>query len=126
MDSDGPNNTTHLPSDGREQVNMSTSCGGVASTTSGGEAWAAPERCRYTAIPRSVRGAGMSGVQLTQANLDKSALLVELFGLSSVGAEANVLGELQFAFVTFLVGQSLEGTAAISLSCVVCLVPYDC
>ncbi|XP_052197837.1 uncharacterized protein LOC127804839 [Diospyros lotus] len=69
-----------------------------------------PQRrgCYYTSIPRVIKNKGISGQELTSLNLDKTKLLESIlmkdYGLS----EDLILGELQFAFVAFLMGQSLQ------------------
>jgi AAR2 protein len=65
-------------------------------------------RCRYTEISAVSSGTGGSEPgRVTAANLDKSELLERLF-LKQHDGKAQLLGELQFAFVTFLMGKSLE------------------
>ncbi|MBA0583347.1 hypothetical protein Gorai_014207, partial [Gossypium raimondii] len=70
-----------------------------------------PKRgCYYTPIPRIIKRKGIESEQLTSLNLDKAStelletLLVKDYG----GSEESLLGELQFAFIAFLMGQSLE------------------
>ena len=55
-----------------------------------------------------MKGPGLSPAQLTALNLDKSAVLVKL-GQRYGGRLEGLLGELQFAFVAFVYGQSLDG-----------------
>ena len=55
------------------------------------------------------RGAGFSPAQLTALNLDKSGMLERVIADSYGGREAGLLAEFQYAFITFLLGQSLEG-----------------
>ncbi|KAL6587836.1 hypothetical protein OROMI_000814 [Orobanche minor] len=64
--------------------------------------------CYYTAIPRVVKHKGMSGKELTDLNLDKTQLLESILIKEYRGDEDAVLAELQFAFIAFLMGQSLE------------------
>jgi hypothetical protein len=59
-----------------------------------------------------VKGPGLSPAQLTALNLDKSALLVKLAGQRYGGRLEGLLAELQFAFVAFVYGQSLDGEPA--------------
>ncbi|KAJ0954437.1 putative A1 cistron-splicing factor, AAR2, AAR2 domain superfamily [Helianthus annuus] len=54
--------------------------------------------CYYTKIPRLIKKKGVVSQDLTSLNLDKD------YG----GTEDLLLGELQFAFIAFLMGQSLE------------------
>ncbi|KAK9904581.1 hypothetical protein M0R45_000546 [Rubus argutus] len=51
---------------------------------------------------------GIDGQQLTSMNLDKTQLLESVLLEDYGGSEDMLLGELQFAFVAFLMGQSLE------------------
>ncbi|KAL9427752.1 hypothetical protein AB3S75_029852 [Citrus x aurantiifolia] len=64
--------------------------------------------CYYTSIPRVVKRRGMQGEELTSLNLDKTELLESLITKNYGGSEDMLLGELQFAFIAFLMGQSLE------------------
>ncbi|KOM47015.1 hypothetical protein LR48_Vigan07g071900 [Vigna angularis] len=64
--------------------------------------------CYYTSIPRVVKCKGISGQELTSLNLDKTQLLETLLAKDYGGSEDMLLGELQFTFVVFLMGQSLE------------------
>lgn len=54
--------------------------------------------------------AGTSPAELTAQNLDKSGLLERAIVDSYNGREGALLAEFQYAFLTFLLGQSLEGT----------------
>ncbi|KAL1308172.1 hypothetical protein HN51_050112 [Arachis hypogaea] len=64
--------------------------------------------CYYTSIPRVVKCKGISGQELTSLNLDKTQLLETLLAKEYGCSEDLLLGELQFAFIAFLMGQSLE------------------
>ncbi|GLT57248.1 hypothetical protein SLA2020_302350 [Shorea laevis] len=64
--------------------------------------------CYYTSIPRVIKRKGIPGEQLTSLNLDKTELLETLLEKEYGGFEDSLLGELQFAFIAFLMGQSLE------------------
>ncbi|OMO55566.1 A1 cistron-splicing factor, AAR2 [Corchorus capsularis] len=64
--------------------------------------------CYYTQIPRIVKRKGVESGQLTSLNLDKTELLETLLMKNYGGSEDSILGELQFAFIAFLMGQSLE------------------
>ncbi|KAL2317240.1 hypothetical protein Fmac_031116 [Flemingia macrophylla] len=64
--------------------------------------------CYYTPIPRVVKCKGISGHELTSLNLDKTQLLETLLSKDYGGSEDALLGELQFSFIGFLMGQSLE------------------
>ncbi|CAK9317987.1 unnamed protein product [Citrullus colocynthis] len=65
--------------------------------------------CYYTEIPHVIKKRGVHGQELTYLNLDKTLLLENLLKKYFGGSEDLLLGELQFAFVVFLMGQSLEG-----------------
>ncbi|PHU27147.1 hypothetical protein BC332_05479 [Capsicum chinense] len=64
--------------------------------------------CYYTSIPRVIKLKGASGQDLTNINLDKTHILETSLTKQYGGSEDSLLGELQFAFVAFLMGQSLE------------------
>ncbi|PIN03806.1 mRNA splicing factor [Handroanthus impetiginosus] len=64
--------------------------------------------CYYTAIPRVVKHKGMCGTELTNLNIDKTQLLESILMKEYGGDEDSLLAELQFAFIVFLMGQSLE------------------
>lgn len=64
--------------------------------------------CYYTKIPRLIKQKGILGQDLTSLNLDKTSLLESILMKDYGGAEDLLLGELQFSFIAFLMGQSLE------------------
>ncbi|XP_057971583.1 uncharacterized protein LOC131160196 isoform X2 [Malania oleifera] len=64
--------------------------------------------CYYSQIPRVVKRKGIPGQELTSLNLDKTVLLENILMQNYGGVEELLLGELQFAFIAFLMGQSLE------------------
>ncbi|XP_073310292.1 uncharacterized protein [Primulina huaijiensis] len=64
--------------------------------------------CYYTKIPRFVKHNGVSGGELTNMNLDKTQLLEGILMKEYGGVEDSLLAEMQFAFIAFLMGQSLE------------------
>ncbi|PAN36983.1 hypothetical protein PAHAL_7G022900 [Panicum hallii] len=64
--------------------------------------------CYYTSIPASVKHKDVSGGDLTALNLDKTSLLESVLAKNYQGQEDLLLGELQFAFIAFMMGQSLE------------------
>ncbi|XP_024543508.1 protein AAR2 homolog isoform X1 [Selaginella moellendorffii] len=66
-------------------------------------------RCRYTRLPRLLKRSGAEAKDLTSLNLDKSIALEKALKESYDGSEELLLGELQFAYIAFLMGQSLEG-----------------
>ncbi|KMT18634.1 hypothetical protein BVRB_2g027630 [Beta vulgaris subsp. vulgaris] len=65
--------------------------------------------CYYTPIPRVIKQKGISGAELTSVNLDKTYILENILMKEYDGVEERLLGELQFAFIAFLMGQSLDG-----------------
>ena len=84
-------------------------------------------RCFYTHLPeRLVKKKGLSAAELTSINLDKSPALLDAAsgrycseGSTSVtsgnaGLDA-IIGELQFAFIAFVYGQSLDGFSQASI-----------
>ncbi|KAL8546798.1 hypothetical protein ACS0TY_006494 [Phlomoides rotata] len=64
--------------------------------------------CYYTTIPRVVKQKGLCGKDLSNLNLDKTQLLESILMKEYGGDEDALLAELQFAFIAFLMGQSLE------------------
>ncbi|KAM5558141.1 protein AAR2 [Rosa sericea] len=64
--------------------------------------------CYYTSIPHVIKHKGIDVQQLTSLNLDKTQLLESVLQKEYNGSEDMLLGELQFAFIAFLMGQSLE------------------
>ncbi|KAM3393488.1 hypothetical protein ACQJBY_014289 [Aegilops geniculata] len=69
-----------------------------------------PERrgCYYTTIPASVKHRNISADELTLLNLDRTSLLETILAKNYQGQEDLLLGELQFSFIAFMMGQSLE------------------
>lgn len=64
-------------------------------------------RCFYTQFPHLVKRPGISGSKLTMLNVDKSSELESLLKCQYEGSE-DLLGELEFSFIAFMMGQSLE------------------
>ncbi|CDW90609.1 UNKNOWN [Stylonychia lemnae] len=62
----------------------------------------------YSDIPKRKIITHLQGEALTQANFDKSIILQEVLEKSFQNQENSLLGEFQFAFVTFLLGENLE------------------
>ena len=70
-------------------------------------------RCRYTAIPDPlIKDAGLSAAELTAWNMDKSAALDRLLEEAYKGRTDAFLGEMQFAYLAFLLGHSLRGSCS--------------
>eukprot|EP00347_Sterkiella_histriomuscorum_P015680 403356101 len=62
----------------------------------------------YTHIPQRKIVQGLTGSALTEANFDKSMILNDLLYKEYNQNSNLLLGELQFAFVTFLLGENLD------------------
>ncbi|XP_057872677.2 uncharacterized protein LOC131078866 isoform X2 [Cryptomeria japonica] len=77
-------------------------------SASSGKPTSTSQRCFYTPIPVSVKYKGMTAEELTAANIEKTKLLDMLLEQKYGGCEDLLLGELQFSFIAFLMGQSLE------------------
>ena len=50
---------------------------------------------------------GIEGAALTRVSLDKTLLLQELLSKSKI-SPLELLGEMQYAFVTFMLGENFE------------------
>eukprot|EP00850_Spirogloea_muscicola_P018863 SM000177S03196 [mRNA] locus=s177:236766:240520:+ [translate_table: standard] len=64
--------------------------------------------CFYTELPRLVKRPGLTAAELTASNLDKSEALEQLLQHQYSNDESLLLGELQFSFTAFLMGQSFH------------------
>lgn len=60
----------------------------------------------YTEVPKVKIVQGLEGSALTSLNMDKSAILADF--IKTVKSKNEVLGEMQFAFLTFLLGENYE------------------
>lgn len=61
---------------------------------------------RFTAIPRKKHPDGATAADVTRYNMDHSYVLRTALGSPAYGGEpVRLLGELQFAFIAFLIGQ---------------------
>eukprot|EP00798_Chlamydomonas_sp_ICE-L_P014528 gene14528-20559_t len=60
-------------------------------------------------LPRLVKQKGMTAEELTAANMDKSGLLEQIIRRKYDGNMEGILAELQFSFIAFVFGQSLDG-----------------
>lgn len=65
-------------------------------------------RCFYTNLPRLIKQKGVTAADLTAINLDKSSALNDIITEKFKNKEALFLGEFQFAFLAFLLGESWE------------------
>ncbi|KAJ9532008.1 hypothetical protein QJQ45_003699 [Haematococcus lacustris] len=68
-------------------------------------------RCFYSHLPRFIKPLGADAQHLTHLNLDKSHLLNQVLQEQYQGQLEQLLGELQFAFIAFVFGQSLDAYA---------------
>eukprot|EP00899_Mesostigma_viride_P021364 jgi/Mesvir1/29229/Mv18823-RA.3 len=59
--------------------------------------------------PRAPEGGGVTSADITAANMDKSPALARIIEVEYKGKEQQLVGEMQFAFVAFLMGHSLDG-----------------
>ncbi|KAK9837719.1 hypothetical protein WJX74_003717 [Apatococcus lobatus] len=66
-------------------------------------------RCQYSRLRRLVKAHGLTSQQLTEQNLDRSGQLEQLLHQRWHDQESCLVGELQWAFLAFLLCQSLEG-----------------
>ncbi|KMZ68911.1 AAR2 protein family [Zostera marina] len=64
--------------------------------------------CCYTYIPRFIKRKDTTQEELTTLNLDKTSLLEIILKNNFGDSDDLLLGELQFSFIAFLMGQSLE------------------
>lgn len=80
--------------------------------------------CYYSRIPKLAAPPNAKPHEITALNMDKTPVLDKVIATEHNGQEGDFLGELQFAFVCFLLGQSFESfeqwkqMLALALSCV--------
>jgi A1 cistron-splicing factor AAR2 len=80
-------------------------------------------QCYFTTIPRVRPPTGSTPSQVTAMNMDRSPVLDHMIEKDYDGNPNLFLGELQFSFVSFLLGQSFEGfeqwksLVSLALSC---------
>lgn len=60
----------------------------------------------YCTVPKRMNQYGSTPEQITSMNMDKSLLLYQL--VDSLSGEDKLLGEMQYSFISFILGQSLE------------------
>ena len=87
----------------------SMSAASAASTSTSASSSASSSKCFYLEIPRKLRAQGLRGRDLTAIHMDKTALLEDLVERKLGGRYEELLGELQFSFVSFLMCQSMAG-----------------
>ncbi|XP_074332473.1 uncharacterized protein LOC141670493 isoform X3 [Apium graveolens] len=100
-----PEMSGNIPKTGKEKALAEQLCSSKFSRSSDKNQ---KVHCYYTSVPRLIKHKGMCANELTSLNLDKTQLLEELLTKEFGGAEDLLLAELQFAFIAFLMGQSLE------------------
>ncbi|PNW83398.1 hypothetical protein CHLRE_05g244750v5 [Chlamydomonas reinhardtii] len=112
MDVDSPPAATATATAAAALETLSGAATTVAATATPAAAASAPStsgRCFYTPLHRLVKTAGLTPAQLTAANMDRSNQLVAAAALHWGGDVRGLVGEMQFAFVAFVFGQSLQG-----------------
>merc|ERR1712048_771137 len=62
----------------------------------------------FSAVPRRRKAYGSSPAETTQMHLDRSKQLEEMVEREYAGDDLGVLGELQVAYVAFLLGQNCD------------------
>lgn len=63
----------------------------------------------FSPVPRQRKAAGASPEETTRLHLDRSSQLEEMIGREYSGNELGILGELQLAYIAFLLGQNFDG-----------------
>ncbi|CAE8610472.1 unnamed protein product, partial [Polarella glacialis] len=63
----------------------------------------------FSSLPRRRKKAASTAVETTQLYMDRSAQLEEMIQKDYAGNEFGVLGELQLAYIAFLLGQNYDG-----------------
>jgi len=63
----------------------------------------------FSSVPRSRKKVGKSASETTQIHMDRSGQLEEMITKEYGGSELNILGELQLAYIAFLLGQNYDG-----------------
>lgn len=65
-------------------------------------------QCYYTTVPRALIPRGSTPAQITSIHMDRSPVLEHMIQKNYNGDSILILGEMQFSFVCFLLGQSFE------------------
>merc|ERR1719188_565131 len=60
----------------------------------------------FSAIPRTRRAKGQTPVETTLAHMDRTPQLEEMIAHEYGGCEMYILGELQIAYIAFILGQN--------------------
>eukprot|EP00929_Paragymnodinium_shiwhaense_P016827 TRINITY_DN125470_c0_g1_i1.p1 TRINITY_DN125470_c0_g1~~TRINITY_DN125470_c0_g1_i1.p1 ORF type:complete len:426 (+),score=139.90 TRINITY_DN125470_c0_g1_i1:73-1350(+) len=63
----------------------------------------------FSQVPRSRKLVGGSAAETTQLHMDRTKQLEQMLAKEYPGAELEILGEMQLAYVAFLLGQNFDG-----------------
>mmetsp|Transcript_65594 Transcript_65594/g.211612 ORF Transcript_65594/g.211612 Transcript_65594/m.211612 type:complete len:425 (-) Transcript_65594:62-1336(-) len=63
----------------------------------------------FSVVPRARKGRGGTPAETTRLHMDRSEQLEEMITREYGGEELGILGELQLAYVAFLLGQNFDG-----------------
>lgn len=63
----------------------------------------------FSVVPRSRKKVGATPADTTQLHMDRSAQLEDMIARAYGGSELCILGELQLAYIAFLLGQNYDG-----------------
>jgi len=63
----------------------------------------------FSAVPRCRKLKGLSPAETTLLHMDRSGQLDEMIGKEYDGKELGIIGELQLAYIAFLLGQNYDG-----------------
>jgi len=63
----------------------------------------------FSALPRSRKGRGVNPEETTRLHMDRSSQLEAMIAREYRGQEFGILGELQLAYIAFLLGQNCDG-----------------
>merc|ERR1712080_467952 len=85
------NDQTQSPSETRVESNVGSGC------------------LFFSLLPRCRKMKGITPAETTLLHMDRSAQLEELIAREHAGKEFNILGELQLAYIAFLLGQNCDG-----------------
>lgn len=63
----------------------------------------------FSTVPRCRKAKGLSPEETSRLHMDRSGQLDEMIAKEYKGNELNILGELQLAYIAFLLGQNYDG-----------------
>merc|ERR1740121_2345603 len=63
----------------------------------------------FSSIPRTRKVKGRTPAETTSHHLDRTAQLEQMITREYAGCEMNILGELQLAYIAFILGQNYDG-----------------